>query len=163
MRPFEHIDSFDIRDYRRDRRPDILLATRFFGGSASSQANPATFTTSGSASPIVSGSGSSATGSSIAVGAGGKYIESGALDLSGAGVSTGNNSTINIGSPATDQAITSLLSSLADGASIPVSVSGTPAPAPSSTASWLDNINWTLVALAAAAVAAVFIIFGAKR
>lgn len=170
MRPFEHIDSFDIRDYSRHRGPAIFLATRFYGGSATTEANPATLTTSGSASPLVSGSGSSATEGSIAVGAGGKYQESGSIDLSSANlsqnISASTGSTINITGDSAEPVVNQLLTALANGASIPVSVSGsggggTTVVAPSS-ASWLDNINWTLIAILGAGVAVLFILFRRK-
>lgn len=180
MRPFEHIDSSDIREIAACRRrvPAHLLATRFYGDSNSSQANPLTLTTSGAASPIAAGGGSSATSGSIALGEGAKYQESGSLDLSGAdigntAVNASSGATVNVGNTALDSAIGQVISSLSNGGSIPVSLAGgalgegggtTVVPVtstqPTSSSSWLDNINWTLVAIVGAGfMAAVAVLF----
>jgi hypothetical protein len=185
MPPLNSIDTFDIferRDRGRHRGPAALCATRFYGGSASSQANPNTLTTSGASSPITSGNGSSATSGSIALGAGSKYQESGSIDLSGASletvggnVSASNGSTVTVGDPGLDQAISQVITSLTSGGSIPVSLANgsalgetvvSSAPQPSTSSSFLDSINWTLVVIIgilAAGAVGVFLFLGAER
>lgn len=82
----EYIDSGDIRDLRRYdqfRGPAIFLATRCYGGKASSNANPVTTTQSGSGQQAA-GSNSVAGGQgSLNVGAGAAYAEQGATQAGG--------------------------------------------------------------------------------
>lgn len=159
-----------------------MLSTRFYGGSASSNANPNTLTTSGASSPITEGNGSSATGGSIALGSGAKYQESGSVDLSQSNLSTnvsaGSGSTVNLQDTALDSALGGVIQSLSSGGSIPVSLSGgntlgtdvipiTTSQPSTSSGSFLANINWTLVAIVGAgliaAVAIVFLIFEERK
>lgn len=181
MYRLEYIDTGDIRDLRRlgqQRGPAIFKAIRCYGGSASSQSNPATYTTSGSASPIVSGSSGAVAGSgSIALGSGANYQETGSLNLSGADLSTvGGNvtastgSTVNITPSAADAAIQSAIGYLANGGTIPVTTSGggggtivVAPPTSTSSASWLSDINWTLLAIAGIGALVIYMIFGSKR
>lgn len=173
----EYIDTRDIRDLRllaQARGPSVFHSIRFYGGSASSQSNPTTYTSSGAASPIVSGSSGAVAGSgSIALGSGATYQESGSIDLTGANLSTvGGNvrasggSTINITPSGADQAIQQALGYLSQGGTIPVTMSGgggsTTVVSPSSGASFLANINWTLVGIVVAALAAFWIFFHKK-
>jgi hypothetical protein len=187
MRQLDYIDSFEIGDRWHEWRclAPHLRATRCYGGSASSQSNPSTLTTSGSSSPILSGGGSAATAGSIALGAGSKYQESGSIDLSGANLQTvggsikaSGGSTVNVGDPALETAIGQVINDLSSGGSIPVSLAGgnplgstTVVPItssqPSTSSSWLDNVNWTLVAIVGAgflaAGAILFLLFGRER
>lgn len=180
MRPFDHIEFIEVQDTCRQRwfacGRAIDLATRCYYSSSSSSANPSTLTTSGSAAPIVAGAGAAATSGSIAVGASGKYLESGAIDLSDSDLSTnisanaGSGGTVNITPESEDPVVNQLINALANGASIPVSVMGAPAVASTSTpvstdafTSFLDNINWTLIAILGAGIAALFIIFGRRN
>ncbi len=91
MRLFNDIDSFDLRDYRAARRgPDILLATRCYGGSASSASSAPTTTLTSTEGGIAGAEGAVAGGQgSLNVGAGSKYLEQGSVDV---GTSSSNNS-----------------------------------------------------------------------
>ena len=98
--------------------PLILPLVGWSASSSSQQSQQKTLTTSGAASPNVTDTGTAATTGSIAVGAGGKYQEAGAVDLSGAKdvggqvgtISAGTGANITIGDPNAD----ALISQLAD-------------------------------------------------
>lgn len=94
-----------------------------WSASSSSQAtNQRTLTTSGSAAPIASETGTAATTGSIAVGASGKYQEAGSVDLSNAKdvggtvgtISAGNGSSIILGDPNADNLISQLAKNFSD-------------------------------------------------
>ena len=113
---------------------------------------------------------------SIGVGTNSKYLESGSVDLSGANLATSTSitassgSTVNITPDSEDPIASQLLNALANGGSIPVSIAGGGSGSSGTTilgstgsgTSFLDNINWTLVALLGAGVAVLFLFFGRR-
>jgi hypothetical protein len=87
MYRLDSIDSIDIRDhYRRtrDRGPAALLATRCYGGSASSSSSQPTTTQTGAGGQATGSQAVAGGQGSLNVGAGSKYQEQGALDLTNA-------------------------------------------------------------------------------
>lgn len=178
MHRLDYLDRSDAPELSINARPgraSILAATRFRADSNSSTAaNPVTYTTSREYSPVVSKSGGAVANSgSIAVGEQGKYMESGAVDLSGSNFSTvaGNvsasdGSTINITPDQADQAIQNALSYLAQGGTIPVTMSGsgggTTVVGSGGGTSSAANINWTLIAIIGAVLAGMWIFFKGK-
>ena len=134
----------------------VLLPLPFLCWSASSSQQASqqkTQTTSGAASPVASESGTAATTGSIAVGSGGQYQESGAIDVGGA-----PGETITIGDQdAYLQQIASALSGdsgSGGGAGTTVIVPTTATPATSSSA-----ISYKTLALIGAGIVAVLVLF----
>jgi len=171
--------------------PDIFLLKWFFwfpvlslwSNSGGNSSNPTTTTetstTSGASSPSATG-GSQAIGpGSIGVaGSGAKYLESGATDQAGANVggvqgsdlSASGGATITIGDPNAGNALAQIAEQLASnaggggsgsggGGSVIVPGGGGTSILPALT----QNINWSLIAIVAAAVLGLWIFFGRKK
>ncbi|MGH7224597.1 MAG: hypothetical protein ACRELF_15340 [Gemmataceae bacterium] len=159
--------------------PKLFLEPRCYiaasHSSSSQSTSQKTLTTSGATSPISGGAGSAASSGSIAVGQGGKYQESGSLDLSGSNVGgvggsikASSGATVNIGDENAVQQLSDLANTFAQTVQGVASGSGggtvvLPATTPATSA--LAEIPWTTLGLIGAAIAAIIVlgeIFGGK-
>lgn len=155
------------------------------GNSSNPQTTTNTLTSSGAnAPPIIGGGTSSSTaavssGSIAVTGNGAKYLESGATDQAGAQVGglalTSSNlnlsggGTLTIGDPNASNALAQIAEQLATGGaggggsggggSVIVPGGGGTSIIPSA----LQNINWSLIAIVAAAILGVWILFGRRK
>ncbi|HXC34265.1 MAG TPA: hypothetical protein VNV43_00205 [Candidatus Acidoferrales bacterium] len=158
MKPFFYNGELLGEDRRLFHQPRCYLAASH---SASSQStSQKTLTTSGATSPISGGAGSAASSGSIALGQAGKYLESGASDLSGSDLGTtvtaGNGATITIG----DQGGSSILGQLASqfSAATPGTNGGGAGTVVVPSTSAVSQIPWTALGLIGAAIAAIFVL-----
>ncbi|MGH8022218.1 MAG: hypothetical protein ACRED1_01450 [Limisphaerales bacterium] len=151
--------------------PRCYIAASHSASSQSTQQK--TYTTSGASSPIT-GAGAAAGSGSIAVGAGGKYLESGAVDQSGSNfggvggnITAAKGSTVNIGDQNAAEQLSNLAQQFAQtvqgvaGSINSGSGGGGTVVVPTSSDSFsqaLASIPWTTLALIAAAIAAIFVL-----
>ena len=153
--------------------PFLALSFGSGGNEAVSTTHTETNTTSGDNSPSASGgSGIIGVGSgSISVaGDAAKYQETGAYDYSGANLggiggdlTTGSGSTITIGDPSAVSALGQIADRLATAVTTPASSGGGGGGVGGTLNTLTQNVNWTLIAIAAAVVLGLYLLFGKKK